>query len=102
MSNLPQILFGVLFFVIIVPFTILIIVLVIKGRKQAWKGVIIDKEKREKRDFDTDRLETSYIVVIKLESGREKHMEVDLGRYNEWNVGDKLEKVSGEMWPMKV
>lgn len=102
MNNLALIFFLVLFFIIVVPITLFIIIAVIKGKKQSWKGEITDKYIHTKKDFDTNREETSYIVSIKIDSGREKKMEVDKNRYDEWSKGDRLEKVKGEMWPKKI
>lgn len=102
MDKIPIILFGVLFGIIVIPFSILIITLLIKGKKQAWKGTIIDKERNERRDDDTNRISTYYTIVVKLEDGKEAKIAVDSGRYNQWNVGDKLEKKSGQMWPEKI
>ncbi len=102
MEDIVRILFFGFIFIFIIPFFVLILYLVRKGKKQAWKGEIIDRKVVSKRDFDTNQLEESYKVVIKLESGKEKHMEVDKERYEKWNIGDKLEKKSGELWPEKL
>jgi len=102
MNSLPLILFLVLFFIIVVPITVIIIVVVVKGRNQSWKGTITDKLENTKRDFDTNREETFYTACIKLDTGKDIKMAVDRDRYNDWNVGDKLEKIKGESWPKKV
>ena len=102
MEDIARVLFFGFIFIFIIPFILLILYLVRKGKKQAWKGEIIDKRSESKRDFDTNRVEVCYKVVIKLESGKEKHMEVDKERYDRWNIGDKLEKKSGELWPEKI
>lgn len=102
MNSLPAILFGVLFFIIVVPISVLIIVAVIKGRNQSWKGTITDKLENTKRDFDTNKEETFLTVCIKLDSGKDIKMAVDRDRYNNWKVGDKLEKIKGESWPKKI
>lgn len=102
MNSLPLIIFLVLFFIIVVPITVIIIVVVVKGKNQNWKGTITDKLENTKRDFDTNREQTFYTVTIKLDSGKDRKMAVDRDRYNQWNIGDRLEKVKGDMWPKKI
>lgn len=102
MNSLPLILFLVLFFIIVVPITVIIIVVIIKGRNQSWIGTITDKLENTKRDFDTNKEETFFTVCIKLDSGKDIKMAVDRDRYNNWKVGDKLEKIKGESWPKKI
>jgi len=90
-----------IFFIVLLPIA-LIVFLVLKGKKAAWKGEIIDKKEVDKEDFDTGRVDHIYKVIIKLDGGRNKHMEVDRGRYEMWKIGDRLEKKTGEMWPERV
>jgi len=97
---------GLIFFlgfciVIILPFTVLIISLIIKGRNQAWKGTIVDKLESTNTDMD-DHTTTNFIVVVQIDNGREAKIAVDKSRYDNWEVGDRLEKVKGESWPQKI
>ena len=89
--------FGLL---IILPFTILVIVLVVKGKNQSWRGRIVDKNENEVED--EGRVSTYYSVTVELEDGKERKIAVDSKKYNEWKVGDQLEKKKGETWPQKV
>ncbi len=102
MEDVGRILFYLFIFVFILPFVIFIFYLFFKGKKQAWKGEIIDKKITTTEDFDSGREEIHNKIIIKLESGRTKYLEVDRTRYDAWDVGDKLEKKSGELWPEKV
>ena len=89
--------------VIVIPFSVLIFVLVMRGKKQAWLGTIISKEYREKEDFDdSNKKESIYTVKIKIDNGKEFNMAVDSGRYHAWKEGDRLKKESGKLWPEKV
>ena len=85
---------------IVLPFTILIIVLVKKGKDQAWKGTIVDKNDNQVED--DGRMSTYYYVVVQIDDGKERKIAVDAQRYKEWKVGDRLEKIKGEIWPIKV
>lgn len=90
-------------FLLVIPFSALILYLVLKGKKQAWTGTITGKNCLEKDDFDhPGRKEISYIVKVMVDGDREHSIAVDKGRYNEWKVGDRLKKESGKMWPEKV
>jgi hypothetical protein len=89
--------FGLL---IILPFAILVIVLIIKGKNQSWAGRIVDKNENEVED--DGRVSTYYSVTIELEDGKERKIAVDSKRYGEWKVVDKLEKKKGDTWPQKV
>lgn len=102
MEGIARTFFFIFISVFILPFGILIAYLFFKGKKQAWKGEIIDKKITTTEDFDTDREETHFKIIIKLESGRTKYLEVDRTKYDAWEIGDKLEKRSGELWPEKV
>jgi len=101
MEAIGLILFLGFLFLIIVPFTILIVVLVVKGKNQAWKGTIVDKLESTHTDMD-DHTTTNLIAVVQIDGGREAKIAVDRNRYNEWEVGDRLEKVKGESWPKKI
>lgn len=102
MDNLPQIVFFVFLILIILPFLLLILFIVLKSKKKAWKGEIVEKFVKDIEDFDTNNIERNYRVKVILENGNDMILTVDKGRYDEWNVGDKLEKESGEMWPKKL
>ncbi|MDD3475051.1 MAG: hypothetical protein PHP08_04120 [Candidatus Dojkabacteria bacterium] len=102
MVGIVRILFYIfIFFVVLIPIA-LVIFLILKSKKSAWKGEIVGKKELDKEDFDTNEIEHIYKVIVRIDGGRDKHMEVDRDRYEMWNIGDRLEKKSGEMWPEKV
>ena len=49
-----------------------------------------------------DHTTTNFIVVVQIDNGREAKIAVDKSRYDNWEVGDRLEKVKGESWPQKI
>lgn len=102
MVGIVRVIFYIFLFLVVVLPISLIVLLVLKGKKQSWTGEIINKKVNEKRDFDTDRLETHYIVTIKKDNDKQINLEVDPSRYNLWSIGDKLEKTKGKLWPEKV
>ena len=99
--SFPLILFLVLFGIIIIPFSVLVVIVILKGRNQTWKGTIVDKLENTHTDMD-DHTTTNLVVVVQIDGGREAKVAVDAGRYNAWNVGDRLQKVKKESWPKKI
>jgi len=102
-ENVPLIFMLACCAVIVIPFSVLIFVLVMRGKKQAWIGTIIAKAYSEKENLDNPhKKESIYTVKIKIDGGREFNMAVDSGRYHDWKEGDRLKKESGKLWPEKV
>lgn len=100
---MPLIFFLVCCFIIVVPFSILVVFLVMKGKKQAWTGTITDKVYNEKDSDDhPGRKESFYSLNIKTDDGKEIKLGVDRIKYNEYKVGDRLKKESGKLWPVKI
>jgi nitrogen fixation protein FixH len=97
---LPMILFGGFFLLLIVGFFALVIKLVSKSKAMSWKGEIIDKKYFHREAFDEK--EDIYSVVVKTEEGKE--MKIGVGRqdYEDYKVGDKLEKKKGELRPKRI
>lgn len=101
-DTFPLLFMCVCCFIIIVPFSTLVIVLILKGRKQAWTGTIIDKSANEKTDMDSDRTSVIYSVKIRTDEGKEFNYGVDATKYNEYKIGDRLKKESGKLWAEKI
>jgi hypothetical protein len=101
-DSVPLIFFLVCCCIIVVPFSVLVIFLVLKGRKQAWTGTIIDKKANQSEDSDTGKKSMLYSVRIKTDDGKEFSLAVDEGRYSEYKDGDRLKKESGKLWPEKI
>ncbi len=101
-DSFPLIFMCLCCFVIIVPFSALIIFLILKGRKQAWTGTIIDKSANVTSDFDSGNDSTIYSVRIKSDAGKEFNYGVDHKKYNEYKIGDRLKKESGKIWAEKI
>lgn len=90
------------FFVLIAIFIGFIIKLVLKTKGEAWTGKVIDKKVNEKRDFDTDRLEYTYILVTQIDGGRVRNLGVSKALYDQFEVGNAIGKNKGELLPHKI
>ena len=101
-DNVPVIFFLVCCFIIVVPFSVLAIFLILKGRKQAWTGTIIDKKANVTQEMDSNIKHMIYSVRVKLDDGKEFNLGVDRTKYEDYKVGDKLKKESGKTWPEKI
>ncbi|NLB12351.1 hypothetical protein GX830_03205 [Candidatus Dojkabacteria bacterium] len=88
--------YSIILIVIIVIFT------TIYGKKrmnEEWKGELIKKRK----DFTDENSIDTYTLVFKTEDGRKKRTKINsLSDFNNWNIGDKVEKKKGEYHPRKV
>lgn len=102
MENFPLLFFCGCFGIIIVPAALLIIVLVLKARARSWTGTITNKFINEVEDYDSGRKELRYIIVVQLDGSRESKIEVGKEKYDEYQIGDRLKKDSGKLWPEKV
>lgn len=102
MDNFPLLFFCGCFGIIVLPASLLIIILVLKARNKAWTGIITNKYVNEVEDFDTNRKSFRYIIVVQLDGSRESKIEVGKEKYDEYQIGDRLKKESGKLWPERV
>jgi hypothetical protein len=98
----PIIIFFLIFAALIAGFLFVVVKLVLKGRKSAWKGTLVDKLYKEQKDFDTDRTNQYHTLVFKTDEGKEIKVGTSKQVYDSYNIGDKAEKKSGKFWPEKV
>ena len=100
----PIIIFFSFFGVLVVGFLTLVAKLISRGRKASWKGVLVDKVHNQKRGSfeDSKKIENFYVLVFKTDDGKEIKVGVSKSMYDEYQVGDKAEKKSGDFWQKKV
>lgn len=97
----PIIIFFGFFALLAFGFLGLVIKLIMKGKNASWKGVIVDKVHNSKRNED-NKLENFYSLVIKTEVGKEIKLGVSASQFEDYKIGDKLDKIKGDIWPTKV
>jgi hypothetical protein len=98
----PIIIFFVIFASMALGFLILVIGLVSKGRKMAWRGTLIDKLHNTKDEFDSNKVNHFYTLIFKTDQGKVIKVGVSMEMYEDYNVGDRAEKKSGELWQKKI
>jgi len=98
----PIIIFFVIFASLVIGFLVVVVKLVSKGKKLAWKGTLIDKMHKTKDEYDSNRVNHFYTLVFKTEEGKDIKVGVSKEMFDDYNIGDKAEKKSGEFWQKKI
>lgn len=94
---------GIIFLLPFIAFIYLIVKLIVKGKNEAWKGTVIDKNHNTKRDSDRhNRIEHFYSLKIKMTDGKERNIAVSGEFWNSCKVGDVIEKPKGALYPTKL
>lgn len=102
MSLLPIIVF-IVFSLPFVGFLLLIFKLVMKSKNSSWTGEVIDKVHNEKRDFDNPhKMEHFYYLVVKREQGRDMKVGLSEQMWGGFEIGDKIKKDKGKLYPEKI
>lgn len=72
--------------------------LAMKQKKSAWKGILIDK-KIKTDDENSD----SYQLIFKTDEGKKVKVQIATKEgFDQFQVGDRFEKKSGEFFPVKI
>lgn len=98
--------FGVVFVlpftILIVGFLLLVVKLIKKQKDSYWIGVIIDKKITQHEDFDSHRTETNHMILVRTDAGKEVKAGLSGQMYQNLNIGDRVEKKVGQLYPVKV
>ena len=94
---------GLLFIVVV----IVIIVLLVKRsnkktRAKYWVGKITDKRTSKSTDEDGETTVTHWILVLMDGTDKPTKFSINAALFNEFAVGDRIEKKIGELNPSKV
>ena len=73
-----------------------------KQKQQGWKGKLVDKEHLEYEDDDSAYSKDLYTLIFKTEQNQEVKLHAPKKIYDQWQVGDKAEKIPGELYPQKI
>jgi hypothetical protein len=81
---------------------VLIVWLINKSKNEGWSGTVIDKSHNTKRDDDSPhKTEHFYVLVVKTKE-RDRKVAVSAENYALFQIGDKIEKPKGSLFPKKV
>jgi len=93
---MPEYVYSIILVVLIVA---IMVWWVAKKKKEVWKGELI-KKSWNPGDMDNT---PSYTMIFKTEEGKKKRFNTpDQRYYDQWEVGDRAEKVKGDFFPKKV
>jgi hypothetical protein len=98
----PIIIFFVIFGGLVVGFLVVVAKLIAKGKKSAWKGILVDKLHKTKDEYDSNQVNHFYTLVFKTEEGKEIKVGTSKEMYDSYNIGDKAVKKSGALWQTKI
>ena len=98
-NNFPAIFFCICCVVIIVPFTLLIVYLIRKSRKEAWSGVIVKRVHNQTTDIEDNTQENYYFEVKMDNGGRNRNIAVSPEMFAKAKDGDKIKKDAGKLIP---
>jgi hypothetical protein len=80
----------------------LFIVLIKRGKKQAYTGTIVEKIHNTTTD-DDDKVSHLYSIKVNIDGKDEIHaIAVSKELFDTFKDGDRIEKKSGESWPHKI
>ena len=103
----------IIFLIFVAPgiiFLFFVLKLFLKGKRDSWEGVVVDKGVVEKykeqgdfeRRFHIRKKEQFYHIKVKLDNGEIHSIAVGPKMYDEIQVGDRLRKEKGALWPKKI
>ena len=73
-----------------------------RTRGKYWVGKVTDKRISKSTDEDGDTTTTHWLLITMDGENKPKKFSVSGAVFNEFNVGDKIEKKLGELNPSKV
>ena len=96
--------FIVIFGLLVGGFLFIVGKMIVKTKKSAWKGEVVDKVYNAKRDSfeDSKHVSQFYTLVVKTDEGLTRKIAVTRAMYDSCKVGDKVEKPKGALNPVKV
>jgi len=83
-------------------FTAFLSYLSYRQKQSSWKGEVTGKYHEEAVTDDNGSSPERFKVVFKTESGKKVTVDVFEKEYNNYKVGDKAKKKSGEYFPVKL
>lgn len=99
---LPIILFFVVFALLAGGFLLLVFKLIMKSKNSFWTGEVTDKVHNQKEDYESHRMEHFYYLVVMTDQGKEMKVGLSEQLWNGFNIGDKIKKDKGKLFPEKI
>jgi len=99
---LPIIIFFGVFGLLIFAFLGFVLKLLMKQKQTYWIGTVIDKKHTQTEDFDSDRPVDTYYMEVRCDGGKEVKAGLSAKTFDEFQIGDRVEKPKGQLHPRKI
>lgn len=101
--NIVGIVFLLFIGLITLPFLFFVTKLVLKAKKSSWSGVVLEKGHNAREDFDNPhKIEHFYFLKVKMDNGDTRNVGLSEQMWGNFEVGDKIKKDSGKLYPEKI
>jgi len=98
---LPLLVILIPMFLLVFGFFFLIVKLVVKAKQDAWTGTVLEKVHNTKR-IEHNRFEHFYYLVVGIDGAGERKIGLSAQMYEDFQKGDRIEKVKGDVYPKKI
>ena len=98
----PILVFFGFFALLVFGFFALIIKLIRKSKNEEWTGIVIDKKHNQFEDMDDGGTHDNYFLVVKMDTGKQRNVGLSHPLWNKFDIGDKLKKPKGKLFPEKI
>lgn len=72
-----------------------------KTKAEVWEGVLENKDEKSMTDSEGDET-TWYMLYVRLSTGEMKEVEVNEKLFEQLEIGDKISKQAGQLYPAKA
>ena len=98
----PIVIFFGFFALLVFGFLFFVGKLLLKAKNDAWVGEVVDKSHVTKDKDDSNLKEHLYSLKVRMENGETHSIPASTEFFNQVQVGDKLKKEKGSLWPKKI
>jgi len=98
----PLIIFFAVFALLIFLFFRFIIKLIIKSKNEDWYGEVVDKKINEIENDDTGITRDYCYLVVRMDTGKERKIGLSRQLWEKFQIGNKLHKPKGKLFPEKI
>ena len=99
---LPIIIFFGIFGILVFAFLGFVLKLIMKQKNTYWIGTVIDKKHNQTEDFDSGNPVDTYYMEVKCDDGKEVKSGLSANTFNDFQIGDRVEKPKGQLQARKI
>jgi hypothetical protein len=98
----PLIVFFGFFALMVILFLSLVVNLIFKSKNEEWQGEVVDKQFNTVEDSETGVEHDYYYLVVKTDSGQERKISLSREKWAKFEIGNKIKKPKGKLFPNKI